>query len=647
MRTRLILLLLLCAMGASAQVPAVSTSSNLKFFEGNNSFIRSVSDLFAAPTFSGDVSGSYNNLQLGSNVVADADLRQSAGLSVIGRSANTTGNVADITAGSDFQVLRRSGSSIAFGSINLASTSAVTGTLPGGNGGTGTTSFGGTGRIPYASSTTVLTNAANFNYTSSVLRVLNTSTTQAFFNTADQENIRIGNTDATSGNWSSIASYTSGNVVDATLSVQHINHTSRESAMNIHCYGGGSYQRLAVFHYNGDTLFKAATFMSTMKVVSTSTFTGAATFNGGITVNTVAPTINTDLQIGSSSVGSQLRVYNDYSSTSPAGSSAFANIILRNRNSTTNNWMAFQFDANNAIAADMSAQVTNHTSSYADVVFHTRGATGGYGEVMRITADKYVGIAQSIPTARLDVKGIGATSGTSGLIVENSSGTAALTVRDDGVSAFGGSPATSVRLTVAATTADSTTYAFDAKRSSTSVLKVRADGKVTINNASFQDELTINGHMRSDGLVLTHQSASTSSGKVRYNNGGSYAGFLQLGDGDNATIIAPKTIQLQAIDYNVAWTTGRTKAFWTVPARYNGYMVSKCYLVVSTIGSGSNTVDIEKGGSALASQTISSSDHTVTLNNTLSTGDIFTFNVTSVGGTASKGLFVELELATN
>lgn len=72
------------------------------------------------------------------NAVTDAKIRQSAGLSVIGRSANSTGNVADITAASDHQVLRRFGTSIGFGAINLASTNAVTGVLPIGNIDTGT-----------------------------------------------------------------------------------------------------------------------------------------------------------------------------------------------------------------------------------------------------------------------------------------------------------------------------------------------------------------------------------------------------------------------------------------------------------------------------------------------------------------------------
>lgn len=66
---------------------------------------------------------------IGTNVVTDAKLRQSAGLSVIGRSASTTGNVADITAAADFNVLRRSGTSIGFGAIDISQAGAVTGDL--------------------------------------------------------------------------------------------------------------------------------------------------------------------------------------------------------------------------------------------------------------------------------------------------------------------------------------------------------------------------------------------------------------------------------------------------------------------------------------------------------------------------------------
>ena len=54
------------------------------------------------------------------NAVTDAKVRQSSGLSVLGRSANTTGNIADITAGTDGYVLRRSGTTIGFGTVATA-----------------------------------------------------------------------------------------------------------------------------------------------------------------------------------------------------------------------------------------------------------------------------------------------------------------------------------------------------------------------------------------------------------------------------------------------------------------------------------------------------------------------------------------------
>lgn len=67
---------------------------------------------------------------IAANAVTDAKFRQSAGLSIVGRSTNSTGNVADITAGTDNNVLRRSGTSIGWGAVNLASSDGVTGNLP-------------------------------------------------------------------------------------------------------------------------------------------------------------------------------------------------------------------------------------------------------------------------------------------------------------------------------------------------------------------------------------------------------------------------------------------------------------------------------------------------------------------------------------
>lgn len=89
--------------------------------------------LTTGTSFSGDVSGLYNNLQLGAGSVGNAEFRDSAAYSVIGRSSSTTGDVADITAGTDGHVLRRSGTSIGFGTLSSSSlaSGAVTNSILG------------------------------------------------------------------------------------------------------------------------------------------------------------------------------------------------------------------------------------------------------------------------------------------------------------------------------------------------------------------------------------------------------------------------------------------------------------------------------------------------------------------------------------
>lgn len=91
--------------------------------------------LLQRSALTGDVTAAAgsNATTIANNAVTDGKFRQSAGLSIVGRSANTTGNVADITAASDGQVLRRSGTAIGFGAIDLASANAVTGRLPNSN----------------------------------------------------------------------------------------------------------------------------------------------------------------------------------------------------------------------------------------------------------------------------------------------------------------------------------------------------------------------------------------------------------------------------------------------------------------------------------------------------------------------------------
>lgn len=64
-------------------------------------------------------------LAVATNGITDALLRQSAGLSVVGRSASGIGNVADITAGTDHHVLRRSGTTLGFGLLTNSNIDAA------------------------------------------------------------------------------------------------------------------------------------------------------------------------------------------------------------------------------------------------------------------------------------------------------------------------------------------------------------------------------------------------------------------------------------------------------------------------------------------------------------------------------------------
>jgi hypothetical protein len=80
------------------------------------------------PALTGDVTTTVGAVAttIGANKVLDTMLRDSVGLSALGRSASTTGDPADIVAASDGDVLRRSGTTLGFGAIPETSVTNLT-----------------------------------------------------------------------------------------------------------------------------------------------------------------------------------------------------------------------------------------------------------------------------------------------------------------------------------------------------------------------------------------------------------------------------------------------------------------------------------------------------------------------------------------
>jgi len=114
-----------------------------------------VSGVPTPTTLTGDVTtSSAGVLTISNNAVTYSKFQQIPGLSIFGNSAGSSANGGAIS-GSSNQVLRvdSAGTALGFGAVNLASSSAVTGTLPVANGGTGINTLA-IGDIIYASSTT-------------------------------------------------------------------------------------------------------------------------------------------------------------------------------------------------------------------------------------------------------------------------------------------------------------------------------------------------------------------------------------------------------------------------------------------------------------------------------------------------------------
>jgi hypothetical protein len=123
------------ASGTGSSVP-VTVQGDTLFASAANTLTALAKDTNATRYLAN--TGTNNNpawaqVNLANGVTGDlpfANLTQGSALSVLGVTGNATADNASIAAGTDHQVLRRSGTALAFGAVNLASSAAVTGNLP-------------------------------------------------------------------------------------------------------------------------------------------------------------------------------------------------------------------------------------------------------------------------------------------------------------------------------------------------------------------------------------------------------------------------------------------------------------------------------------------------------------------------------------
>lgn len=138
-------------VGSAVPVSGGTLYNNTRFiYIGASSITIGVDDINYTIFDAGSVYTAGTGLDLTGNIfsinvngVTNSLFRQSSGLSVVGRASNSTGDIADITAASDYQVFRRSGTSIGFGSVDLSQSNAVgSSILAYANGGTGLSTLG-------------------------------------------------------------------------------------------------------------------------------------------------------------------------------------------------------------------------------------------------------------------------------------------------------------------------------------------------------------------------------------------------------------------------------------------------------------------------------------------------------------------------
>lgn len=152
--------------GAGATPTSITAGINNQFLRGNTGLAPAFGTAtLASADFAnqgttttvlhGNAAGnpSWGQVSLTTDVTGDlpyANLAQGDALSVLGVAGNATADVVSIAAGTDHQVLRRSGLTLGFGAVDLSQSAAVTNILGLANGGTAANLTASVGGIVYS-----------------------------------------------------------------------------------------------------------------------------------------------------------------------------------------------------------------------------------------------------------------------------------------------------------------------------------------------------------------------------------------------------------------------------------------------------------------------------------------------------------------
>ena len=501
--------------------------------------------------------GTSNNpawaqINLANGVTGDlpfANLTQIAGLSVLGVTGNSTADVAAITAALDGQVLRRSGTSLAFGAVNLASTNAVTGTLPVGNGGTGAATFTAN-RVLLGNGTSAITTSANLTFNTSTNRLaagLSSSTTAG----VDLN----GYTTSTLGSPVLTATFRQmrffGTPSTATNNVVYQPLYIGATISNNGTPTGGSNQGLVV-----ETSVSSPTRLSNY---SGGVFTVSST-SSNVDVLYGLRTAITDWTTGAS-LDNRTAMSFDCLKRGDAvdihtGRGVQGRVLDLSTSGRWNSGVAADFQVQQALTGRallggvFNSRGTGNTQYGTDITLTTSGSgvtsTNVYGHNITITASS----SGAITTAY----GIRLTSGLTGIttayFLYNSTnwrnylnGSLALGVDDTGAKLF-------VRGTGATS---STVTAIFENSSGTDILYVRDDGRVSIGNSSPQQTLHVTGTMRltgSDGTAtaLMGRDADGDISGVTVGGTLSLSGNVLSDTGSN--VISPAQLTSNQNDWN-------------------------------------------------------------------------------------------------